>query len=476
MADKITIFWFRSDLRLSDNPGLFHAAKNGTVMPIYILDEETEGVVKMGEASRWWLHHSLMSLNKSLEGKLNFFKGSSETVFLKLIENKNIDAVYWNRCYEPWRLKNDLKIAETLKRHSIECQSFKGSLLWEPWEVLKKDQTPYKIFTPFFHNGCLQTVSPRKPFPQPEQLILRKEETISCSLQDFQLPPDHQWPEKLGNHWKIGEVVAQDKLVEFHEHKLNSYKKNRDYPAKPNISRLSPHLHFGEISPHQVWHSIQAQKIQHPWGVDIDCFLSELGWREFSYYLLYHFPSLPQKNFQSKFDQFPWQENDFYLKSWQKGQTGYPIIDAGMRELWQTGFMHNRVRMIVASFLTKNLLIHWRQGEKWFWDCLVDADLANNSASWQWVAGSGVDAAPYFRIFNPVTQSETFDSEGLYIKQFVPELRKLPLKFLFKPWEAPLNVLKEAGVILGKTYPNPIVDLKTSRNLALQAYKMISNE
>jgi len=271
--------------------------------------------------------------------------------------------------------------------------------------------------------------------------------------------------------WDVGEEAAQKKLSEFLDSGLLGYKEKRSYPYKPNVSRLSPYLHFGEISPNQVWYSVQTKSLTEYCTKDAEHFLSELGWREFSYYLLYHFPELPRKNFQDKFDRFPWQYNDAFLKAWQKGQTGYPFIDAGMRELWQTGYMHNRVRMVVASFLVKNLLLHWHHGEDWFWDCLLDADLANNSASWQWVAGSGVDAAPYFRIFNPVTQGEKFDPDGHYTRHFVPELNKLPNKFLFKPWEASDDILRAAGVILGQTYPRPIVNLQHSRNQAIQAYK-----
>ena len=267
-------------------------------------------------------------------------------------------------------------------------------------------------------------------------------------------------------HWHIGEDHAQDRLQEFVDHGLKDYKEGRNFPAQQNVSRLSPHLHFGEISPNQAWYAAK----QKGKGQNMDHFLSELGWREFSYSLLYHFPKLPRKNLQAKFDKFPWRNDKRLLRRWQQGQTGYPIVDAGMRELWQTGYMHNRVRMIVGSFLVKNLLLHWHHGERWFWDCLVDADLANNSASWQWIAGCGADAAPYFRIFNPVTQGQKFDAAGEYTRHFVPELKDLPDKFLFNPWQAPPGVLNEAGVTLGKTYPEPVVDLKLSRERALQAF------
>jgi deoxyribodipyrimidine photo-lyase len=466
MTDKITIFWFRQDLRLSDNPGLFEAAKNGLVLPIYILDDELPSTFKMGGASKWWLYNSLKSLNKSLDNKLNFYVGDSKTILKNLINENDVNAVYWNRCYEPWRIQADTEIKKNLE---VECKSFNGSLLWEPWEILKSDKSFYKVYTPFYRNGCLRASQPREILPKPQKLSLLK--VSSQMLDELKLLPDKNWYKKMENYWDVGEVSAQKKFQEFLENDLLDYKDGRNYPAKNNTSKLSPHLHFGEISPNQVWYSVQAKKeIDYSYSKNVDQFLSEICWREFSYYLLYHFPQLPQKNFQSGFDQFPWKNDKNFIKAWQKGKTGFPIIDAGMRELWQTGYMHNRVRMIVGSFLVKNLLVHWHHGEEWFWDCLVDADLANNSASWQWVAGSGVDAAPYFRIFNPITQGEKFDSEGEYTRHFIPELRQLSNEFLFRPWEADERILKSAGITLGKTYPMPIVNLKVSREESLKAY------
>lgn len=474
MADKKILFWFRQDLRISDNPGLFEAAKQGSIMPVYILDESGAEAFKMGSASKWWLHHSLDKLNQSLNNQLSIYVGNSFEIITNIIRENNINAVYWNRCYEPWRIQEDTKIKASLKSANIEGNSFNGSLLWEPWEILKKDKAPYKIYTRFYRDGCLQAPHPRMSLPKPEKLTLLKDYSNRNTIHTLNLLPHKDWHKKLEPYWDIGEEAAQRKLAMFLRDGLLGYKENRNYPSKLNTSRLSPHLHFGEISPNQVWHSTQSQAAVDLGSLDADCFLSELGWREFSYYLLYHFPNLPRKNFQSKFDAFPWESNDLFLDRWKKGQTGYPIVDAGMRELWQTGFMHNRVRMITASFLIKNLLIHWHQGEDWFWDCLLDADLANNSASWQWVAGSGVDAAPYFRIFNPITQGEKFDADGQYTRRFVPELSKLPNEFLFKPWEAPDQLLKASGIILGETYPKPIIELRDSRDRALQAYRMIS--
>jgi deoxyribodipyrimidine photo-lyase len=365
----------------------------------------------------------------------------------------------------------DQHLKTTLKNSGIQCQSFNGSLLFEPWDVLKKDQTPYRVFTPFFQKGCLAAGAPRLPLSAPENPSYVRDGTL-C-IHDLGLLPAYPWHKGLEQSWTIGEAGAKERLKEFLEIGLNGYKEGRNFPEKPKVSRLSPHLHFGEISPNQVWYAAQGSGCNE---TDLGHFLSELGWREFSNHLLYHTPSLPEKNLQNKFDQFPWKEDPVALKRWQEGQTGYPIVDAGLRELWQTGYMHNRVRMIVASFLVKNLLIHWTHGAQWFWDCLVDADLANNSASWQWVAGCGADAAPYFRIFNPITQAEKFDPQGAYIRRFVPELEKLHTPYLFAPWTAPQSILNKAGVILGQTYPAPIVQVDTSRKRALDAFSALKNE
>lgn len=466
-----TLFWFRNDLRISDNPGLLEASKNGSVMPIYIMDDRDAGDFKMGSASKWWLHHSLNSLNTSLDNSLSTYCGSAFDIIIDLIEKHKITHVYWNRCYEPLRIQSDSVLKKHLIEMGIECKSFNACLLWEPWQVLKKDQSPYKVFTPYYRNGCLSAPAPRTPLPKPENLQLIKDDA-SQTIDELNLLPHIHWYDGMEKMWNIGEQAAYEKCDVFLENGIKGYKDLRNFPEKRNVSRLSPHLHFGEISPHQVWHAARIKGTMNGAEDDLDCFLSEIGWREFSYYLLYHFPDLPRNNFQPKFDNFPWQENFALLKAWQSGQTGYPIIDAGMRELWQTGYMHNRVRMIVGSFLVKNLRIHWHHGEDWFWDCLVDADLASNSASWQWVAGSGADASPYFRIFNPVLQGQKFDVDGEYTRRFVPELSKLPSKYLFNPWAAPETVLRAAGVDLGKTYPKPIVNLEKSRDEALEAYRI----
>ena len=474
---KKNLFWFRQDLRLFDNPGLYEASKTGNVMPIYILDEDRKNNFKIGGASCWWLYNSLSKLNKKLDGKLNVYKGNSRDTILRLIKEHHIDAVYWNRCYESFRIKDDFAIKSELKKTEIRCKSFNASLLWEPWETLKSDGTPYRLFTPFYQKGCLHNKLPREPLPIAEKVTFIKDPSNSTSIETLELLSATKWYSSMGSSWIVGEDAAHERFKDFLRNGLHNYKEGRNFPSEKNTSRLSPHLHFGEISPHYIWHTLRSKNTNEQFcSHDLEHFLSELGWREFSYYLLYHFQNLPHQNFQKKFDEFTWQTDGILLKKWQKGQTGYPIVDAGMRELWQTGYMHNRLRMIVGSFLVKNLLLHWHYGEKWFWDCLVDADLANNSASWQWVAGSGADAAPYFRIFNPVTQGEKFDPDGSYTKRFIPELRNMPVSYLFKPWEAPEPVLKEAGVILGQTYPRPIVDLVNSRKRAMKAFSDLSKK
>ena len=472
MSKNIALHWFRQDLRLSDNPSLYHASKNNQVLPIYILDDENSGEFSMGGASRFWLHHSLKDLKESLNQNLSIFQGDPLKTLLEIINRNNVTSVYWNRCYEPWRIKRDTQIKSKLESKGISVFTYNGSLLWEPWTIKKNDGAPYKVFTAFFRKGCLNSKEPRKPLPRVNTSNFINDKNLSLNLSDLSLLPPVRWDIPMEFHWNIGEMGAYDRLSKFIDSGINHYKNGRNFPAKPFVSRISPHIHFGELSPNQAWYLAKEK------GGDknIDHFLSELGWREFSYSQLYFNPQLPRKNLQSKFDVFPWENNPQNLLAWQKGQTGIPMVDAGMRELWLTGSMHNRVRMVVGSFLVKNLLLNWHHGERWFWDCLVDADLASNSASWQWIAGCGADAAPYFRIFNPVTQGKKFDPDGEYIRQYIPELKKLPNKFLYNPWEAPKEVLDKANIVIGKDYPEPIIDLKTSREKALNAFKSLKKE
>ncbi|MEO5368201.1 MAG: DNA photolyase family protein [Magnetococcus sp. WYHC-3] len=466
MGSKTAVLWFRQDLRLTDNPALIHALKAGySIIPVFVLDDKNAGPWAHGGASRWWLHHSLLALNNTLEGRMLFRRGDARDIIPEIARETSTQAVFWNRCYEPWRIARDKEVKDAL---NVECKSFNASLLWEPWTVTKNDGTPYKVFTPYYRKGCLKTEPPQAQ-PAPNDIHYAPHKAETGSLDDLDLLPEIKWYAQMEEFWTPGEAGAKERLADFIENGLSGYKTGRDLPAAENVSRLSPHLHFGEISPREVWHTARAYAAtQSIPPADIDCFCSELGWREFSAYLLYHFPRITWDNLNTKFDDFPWREDadNENLRRWQKGQTGIPIVDAGMRQLWQTGWMHNRVRMIVASLLVKNMLIHWRRGAEWFWDCLVDADLASNSASWQWVAGCGADAAPYFRIFNPVTQGEKFDPAGEYIRRYVPELAGVPDKYIHQPWTAPSPPAD---------YPTPIVDLKISRALALEAFKEIKN-
>lgn len=470
MAQKtISIVWVTHDLRITDNPALHAAAQQGTILPIYIHNPDSQ--IKLGQSSRWWLHYSLQELNSSLDEKLNLYIGKPTDILIKIAETYSIKAIYVNKVHEPAAQAEHESIQKAMKAHNIEYHTLLANLLWEPADIVKDDGTPYKVFTPFYRNGCLGANPPRIPLNKPDNMMLIKDTHNSITLDDLTCITDHELDQRLQKIWNPSEQTAHNALQHFITHGLAGYQENRDFPDRQGVSRLSPFLHFGQISPNQVWYAVSKA---HAPLQDIDCFLKQLGWREFSYNLLYNFPKLPDKNYQPKFDAFTWAENSTkLLHAWQQGKTGYPIVDAGMRELAQTGLMHNRVRMIVASFLIKNLLIDWRHGRDWFWEHLVDADLANNSASWQWVAGSGADAAPFFRIFNPILQGEKFDAQGDYTRHYVPELTTLPDKYLYQPWLAPADILRKANIKLGKDYPLPIVDLATSRNQALNQYKKL---
>ncbi|MBN2685068.1 MAG: deoxyribodipyrimidine photo-lyase [Pontiellaceae bacterium] len=459
---RTTIYWFRRDLRISDNPALTEAAAYGRVLPIFIFDPAQE----IGAASRWWLHQSLTALNRQLGGALRLFIGDPQEILPALAKKHCIEQIFWNRVLEPQQIRSDTTLKKQLQAAGVEVRSFNGTHLWEPWEVLKLDGTPYRVFTPFYKT-CLTLSPPHPPSPAPPHVEWDEGYFGGVPLEQLGLLPDVRWDIKLEPHWKHGEAAALDQLNLFLETGLHGYKTGRDFPARANVSRLSPYLHWGELSPHQAWHAVGNT------GEDAVHFRRQLVWREFSYYLLYHFPDLREQNFNRKFDRFAWNADPERLLKWQQGFTGIPFVDAGMRELWQTGSMHNRVRMVVASFLTKNLLQHWHHGRDWFADALVDADLANNCAGWQWVAGCGADAAPYFRIFNPVSQGQKFDPDGSYTRRFVPELAGLPTPYLFNPWEAPDDLLRQSGVTLGETYPLPIVDLKNSRQRALDTYRVL---
>ncbi|RBP48308.1 cryptochrome/photolyase family protein [Arenicella xantha] len=467
-----TLVWFREDLRLHDNPALYYAARSGEVMPVFIYPST------LGEASYWWLHHSLLALSDDLAKHgvtLTLATGDPASILAELALKHSADKVVWNRVYSPDGIQTGKAVKTSLQASNIACDSYNGQLLIEPTTILTKQGTPFKVFTPFWRN-CMAQLDPPEPLGLPT-LNCWHDDIGSETLSDWGLLPSQpDWSGGLAERWQPGESGAQARWERFLEEGIQRYKNGRDIPSRTDTSMLSPHLAFGEISVRQLWFDIQQAmadgSVSHEDGMK---YLSELGWREFSRYLLVHFPHVLKEPFNARFTEFPWDGQSQQIDAWKQGKTGYPIVDAGMRELWHTGFMHNRVRMICASFLTKHLRTHWQVGADWFWDTLVDADIANNTASWQWVAGCGADAAPYFRIFNPILQGEKFDKQGDYIKHWVPELEQLGPRYLNKPWEADTKTLLEAGITLGDNYPFPIVEHKAARIDALAAYQAIKN-
>ena len=474
-----TIVLFRQDLRLHDHPALTAAAQRGAVIPVFVLDDEACGDWALGGASRWWLKQSLMNLGSTIAqsgGELILRRGDTLTALIDIQSQSGADAIYFSRQYQPWSAATEKSINDTFSGNGVEVKRYSGTLLHEPGSVLTGSGTGFKVFTPFWRAALKLPVA--TPLPSPSvnwsNAVSSSEDLNSWVLDPAEDAGVPDWAAGWEDIWEPGEDGAHNALEAFLDAPVAHYSEGRDLPARRYTSRLSPHLKFGEISPRQVWASAQQRKLSAPqWTSAIDKFLAEIGWREFCYQLIDLFDAMPDRPFKDQFAGFPWDNSEEHLKAWQRGMTGYPIVDAGMRELWQTGFMHNRVRMIVASFLTKHLLVHWLEGERWFWDCLLDADIASNACSWQWVAGSGADAAPYFRIFNPIAQGQKFDPEGEYVKRWCPELTDMPKKFVHAPWEAPAMTLASAGVELGKTYPEPIVDHKTARQGALDAYEVI---
>lgn len=473
---NVSVVWFRNDLRLNANPALFAAAKTGhPILCLYLLEDGTEGLRQYGGASKWWLNKSLEALSNSLKplnGKL-FLKSCGEAsvidAFKELQKQFDMKSVFWNRRYGCPQRNADQNLKSWLFTQSIDAQSFNGSLLREPWEVMTDSGQPYKVFSPFWKSLKASYVRTHPGRLQDCAFVSKQGE----KLEDWKLHPQKpDWSGGLEETWTPGEAGANARLEQFLDNALKGYSENRNRPDIPATSMLSPHLAFGEISPQQIY-SATLTKMEADPSLEKDgwAFLREIGWRDFSHTLLYQSEDLARENWNTRFDHFPWNPDPLKFAAWQRGQTGYPIVDAGMRELWHTGWMHNRVRMIVASFLVKHLLVHWREGEEWFWDTLVDADPANNPASWQWVAGSGADAAPYFRIFNPITQGEKFDPHGKYVRHWVPELKGLPDKYLNQPWTAPKSLLEHAGIKLGITYPKPLVDHPKARDRALIAYE-----
>lgn len=468
---KRGLLWFRQDLRLSDNPALFAASHCEELLAVYIKD--TADPHPIGEAQQWWLHHSLQALKKDLQAhgiRLHCLQGDAKQRIPQLVEQYAIDTVFWNRRYTPGHQALDRAIKSQIQASARVVHSFNGSLLIEPWTVLNKQGEAFKVFTPFWR-ACVARIVPSESKTVqawPKSLSIPTDRIEDWAL----LPHKPNWAAGFHPRWQPGEAAGLDKVARFLEQKISLYKQHRDRPSASAISELSPHLHFGELSVQRLYQCAQEKLACMPEAeTGIRCYLSELGWREFSYYLLHHFPALETDNFRAAFDRFPWQYDANHLHAWQRGKTGFPIVDAGMRELWQTGFMHNRVRMIVASFLCKHCLIDWREGARWFWDTLLDADLASNSASWQWVAGCGADAAPYFRIFNPVLQGEKFDADGRYVTRYIPELSHIEPRFIHKPWEAPADQQAK----LYQSYVPPILDHAWARKRALEAYEAIKS-
>ncbi len=475
------LVWFRRDFRVADNPALSRALEqHQRVLPVYIHAPDEEAPWQPGAASRWWLHHSLVALSKSLAelgAPLLIRQGESLGELQSLIAATGAEAVYWNRLYEPAIIARDARIKQVLRDDGLSAESRSGALLVEPWEVKTGSGEPYRVFTPFWRNAVAQRT--RQPLPAPLSITGVVPMPKSLPIAALGLLPTIAWDGGFRETWTPGETGAWAQTERFCDHGIEHYHTRRDFPAESANSTLSPHLHFGEIGPVQLVARLQRLTAEnHHAGLvaSIEHFIRELGWREFAHHLLFHFPDTTEQPLNPKFAAFPWRDCDDYqrdLRAWQRGRTGVPIVDAGLRQIWHTGVMHNRVRMIAASLLTKNLLIPWQEGARWFWDTLVDASLANNTLGWQWVAGCGADAAPYFRIFSPVLQSGKFDGQGLYLRRWVPELAKLPDAALHAPWEADPALLRAAKCSLGRDYPQPIVDLPESRERALAAYARI---
>jgi len=465
-----TILWFRKDLRLEDNSALKAAIVAGApVIPLFIWSPDESGGWAPGAASKWWLHQALKSLSESFKevsGEFVLREGDSLGQLRDIIEKTGAKRVYWNRRYESPHRELDASIKRQLREDGIEVESFNSSLLNEPHTAATGGGNPYKVYTPYWKKVKDRMIEPiaesnidslKFADPYPETLALKS----------LGLLPEKQWHHKFFQHWEVSEAAAQERLEKFLNQPVEGYNQARDIPSEDGTSSLSPYLHWGLIGPRQIMHSLKAKHDLGKEGPEV--YAKEIYWREFAYNVLYHFPQTPDAPLREKYADFPWEPDANALKRWQRGQTGYPIVDAGMRQLYATGWMHNRVRMVVSSLLVKHLLQDWREGASWFWNTLVDADLASNTLGWQWSAGCGADAAPYFRVFNPITQGKKFDTEGEYVRKWVPEIAKLPNKFIHEPWEAPVGILEYAGVKLGKDYPKPIIDHKEGRARALAA-------
>jgi deoxyribodipyrimidine photo-lyase len=473
------ILWLRRDLRLDDNPAL-RAALDGCdrLLPVYIHDPDSEALWAPGAASRWWLHGSLESLDRALQAlgsRLLIAQGESLAELRRIAAASGATRIHWNRLYDPAARERDGRIKQALRLDGLRVDSHKASLLFEPWEITTGTGEPYRVFTAFWRR-CAARLSDIRPLPAPTALPPPAQSLDSLPLARLGLLPTIRWDTGLRESWTPGETAAQARARAFVLNRIRDYATDRDAPARTGTSELSPHLHFGEIGPRRILALVEGL-CGDPGAKPAEPFIREIGWREFAHHLIYHYPHTTDEPLDRRFSALPWREEDTerMFRAWQHGETGIPLVDAGMRQLWHTGWMHNRVRMVVASFLTKNLRLPWQAGARWFWDTLVDADLAANSLGWQWSAGCGADAAPYFRIFNPVLQGERFDKGGTYIRRWCPELARLPDTYIHRPWTAPSGLLGHAGIRIGRDYPVPIVDLKASREAALTAYEVIKS-
>ena len=478
VASNTAILWVRNDYRLRDNEALLAASTFDELMIVFI-DDDTDLTHKIGRASQWWLYYTLKMFRQQLQSygsDISFFKGHTAKVFEDIFSKKKVNTLLFNRSHDPLEAKKVKLVMSVCKKHDVEMKSFQGNVLCHTDKLLKKDGTPYLVYTPFWKN-FLTCYEPKKmSLPRRLPSSFKKSSfKYRCTLDDLGLLPKRSWHKKFDQYWQVGEEAALKKLKLFINKDILLYKKQRDYPAIQGTSLLSPHLHFGEIHPQRILSMIQDRygELRSLKDESVVQFSKEILWREFSYHLIQHIPKLVSDPLRPAFNAFPWKKNNVWFDAWCKGKTGYPIVDAGMRQLWEMGWMHNRVRMIVASFLIKHLNISWKEGASWFWDTLVDADMASNTQGWQWTAGCGADAAPFFRIFNPITQAEKFDPNGKYIARWCPELSVLPLKWRFRPWEAPKDVCGKAKFIMGKTYPRPIVDHAQARKQALDHYQRI---
>jgi len=470
---KTVIFWLRQDLRLIDNPALVAAAKEADiVIPAYVYSPQEYADWPPGGAGRWWLHQSLLSLDESLNkigSRLIVRSGPSVSHLMEIVKQSGALAIYFNRLYEPALAARDDQVKQALFEMGVPCYCSNGALLFTPEAIVTGNGRPYRVFTPYWKK-CRQLHLDAPPLPAPRRLGRIPAAVTGITVAGLNLLPKVRWYSGLQHSWNVSEFHALKRLDEFCESALASYRSARDRPDIAGTSRLSPYLHFGQISPRQItW---RLSQIDNAPLADVEVFTKELVWREFAHHVLHHFPHTCDTPLDSRFDGFFMKSGtEHLLEAWRRGRTGFPLVDAGMRELWTGGWMHNRVRMVVASFLVKNCLVSWKEGARWFWDTLVDADLANNSFNWQWCAGCGADAAPFFRIFNPVTQSRKFDPQGRYIKRWLPELDALPEDYIHEPWRAPRDVQQHCGVVIAKHYPEPVLNLSDTRSRALELFQ-----